>query len=1010
MLIIFHKKRTAKMMKNLKIATFNIQGCKTDKEKIKSLAIDAESYEIQVIGFTESHIETMSIEEVKGKKKIYNVYHNGIKDKNKHTGVGIIVEKEIPAVMNRITDRICTAEIDLNDTKKLIVIVAYAPTQVVSEDNPSIREKFYNDLSEITRNLNRKRHFVISLGDFNAKTGSGYSQFPSNMGKYGKGQLNTNGINLLEYAKEFDMLLTNTSFPHKLSHRTTWTCPERRSESKHHDGSIRRNPYRNQIDYVLIKNDHRRLIQDSRSYSGTETSSDHKIVITKIKLDWWKIKGTNTMRNKIDIAKFNEVQKITEYKQAICTKIEESEIGNEDQSTDEKWNTIVNICKEVGTTVLGRRKRKNRYDDCEIQNLSKSQKQIKLQIESTQNKEKRRSLKKERNILINKIKRRMKLVEEERYGKELEQIEKSKSNQKSYEAVKLIKKMKPKKKLNVFDENGKFVSAVTKQVDIITKVFKKTFEQPDEEEMKYYPPCENKPPFNEREIYLAAKKLKNGKSPGIDDIPAEMIKNAPMIIHQKIAEILNISVETEDYLKILRVGVLTPLQKPPKKEEERKNNFRPIILLPIIRKILAICVIERTWKKMESRIPPDQAAYQKGRSTTEQVFCLKVLVEKAITSQDYKIIIMMIDMSKAFDTVNRKKLMELMEPLLDENEMRMMYLLIGGVELVVRIDKETGKRISTNIGVAQGDCLSALLFIFYLAHILIPMPQGTIREDHKDICLWSELDWILDKDKINLELDPKYADDVTYIRSHESKINKIKRLLPSMLQEGNLIENSSKREEYNIPSERNEWKLCKCLGSLLDTEADIQRRKGLAISSMRTLYLLFKSRNISQTTKIRIFEAYVSSIFLYNSELWVSTKTIANKIDSFQRRQLRKVLNIKWPKVISNIELYKKTKVIKWSTVIKKRRLSWLGHLLRLKDDTPARKALSEAVSDHKRRVGRSKITWLDTIKKDVMFGGLILNFKSHKTMINDLEGLCKDRDLWKITVKHMMLIDSTYM
>ena len=83
-------------------------------------------------------------------------------------------------------------------------------------------------------------------------------------------------------------------------------------------------------------------------------------------------------------------------------------------------------------------------------------------------------------------------------------------------------------------------------------------------------------------------------------------------------------------------------------------------MLPIIRKILAICVIERTWKKMERRIPPDQPAYQKGRSTTEQVFCLKVLVEKAITSQDYKIIIMMIDMSKAFDTVNRKKLMELL--------------------------------------------------------------------------------------------------------------------------------------------------------------------------------------------------------------------------------------------------------------------------------------------------------------------------------------------------------------
>ena len=76
------------------------------------------------------------------------------------------------------------------------------------------------------------------------------------------------------------------------------------------------------------------------------------------------------------------------------------------------------------------------------------------------------------------------------------------------------------------------------------------------------------------------------------------------------------------------------------------------------RKIMAMCIIERTWEKLKSKIPPDQAAYQKGRSTTEQVFCLKTMAQKAINTQNYNIIIMMIDMSKAFDTVNRSKLME----------------------------------------------------------------------------------------------------------------------------------------------------------------------------------------------------------------------------------------------------------------------------------------------------------------------------------------------------------------
>ena len=52
-----------------------------------------------------------------------------------------------------------------------------------------------------------------------------------------------------------------------------------------------------------------------------------------------------------------------------------------------------------------------------------------------------------------------------------------------------------------------------------------------------------KKPFTEEEIRMASRKLRNSKSPGIDNMYAEYIKYAPGITHQKIADILRKSGE-----------------------------------------------------------------------------------------------------------------------------------------------------------------------------------------------------------------------------------------------------------------------------------------------------------------------------------------------------------------------------------------------------------------------------------------------------------------------------------
>ena len=78
----------------------------------------------------------------------------------------------------------------------------------------------------------------------------------------------------------------------------------------------------------------------------------------------------------------------------------------------------------------------------------------------------------------------------------------------------------------------------------------------------------------------------------------------------------------------------------------------------MIRKVLAICMKKRTVDKLDTEIPPSQAAYRAGISTTEHVFAAKVLVEKVITSAKYPIHLLILDMSKAFNTLNRSTLMQ----------------------------------------------------------------------------------------------------------------------------------------------------------------------------------------------------------------------------------------------------------------------------------------------------------------------------------------------------------------
>lgn len=127
-----------------------------------------------------------------------------------------------------------------------------------------------------------------------------------------------------------------------------------------------------------------------------------------------------------------------------------------------------------------------------------------------------------------------------------------------------------------------------------------------------------------------------------------------------------------------------------------------------------ICQKKLIIHKLDTEIPPSQAAYRQGRSTTEHVFATKILVEKAITSQCYTMRLLMLDMSKAFDTLDRAILLKNLKSILDPKELHLIKITLNA-ELTLRWETEEMNFFKTDTGVLEGDGLSENEFALYLA-------------------------------------------------------------------------------------------------------------------------------------------------------------------------------------------------------------------------------------------------------------------------------------------------------
>jgi hypothetical protein len=128
------------------------------------------------------------------------------------------------------------------------------------------------------------------------------------------------------------------------------------------------------------------------------------------------------------------------------------------------------------------------------------------------------------------------------------------------------------------------------------------------------------------EVEMAIEKLKRHKSPGTDQIPAEVIKSGGRIIRSEIHK-LTISIWNKEELpEEWKESIIVPIFKTDDKTD--CINYRGMSLLSTTYKILSNILLSRLTPYAEEITGDHQCGFRRNRSTTDHIFSIRQILEK----------------------------------------------------------------------------------------------------------------------------------------------------------------------------------------------------------------------------------------------------------------------------------------------------------------------------------------------------------------------------------------------
>ena len=400
-----------------------------------------------------------------------------------------------------------------------------------------------------------------------------------------------------------------------------------------------------------------------------------------------------------------------------------------------------------------------------------------------------------------------------------------------------------------------------------------------------------------KELKHAIHRLKNKKAPGPDGVPSELCKWPNADNRKILLKHLNEYWESESLEDTMNDASLATIYK--KGRSDRPENYRPIALLNVTYKPLAIIIHDRLYETIDDRISKTQFGFRKNKGTAQPLFIYRRIQELQEES-GLSFHTLLLDWEKAFDKVDQKRMIQAIRRLgIKVKIIRMIEAIYKEPRFSIKDGKTQTNKRRQMAGIRQGCTLSPCLFIL----LLITITHGV----RTNISLQEQIDPAAGQ-LHNISLSELYYADDTLIMSSTAKAAET--ILQHIEQESekynmklnydkciHLIMNGLHTITYRNGEEMHRKTEATYLGGNIFANGSYKKQIRHRITNtwitIRKLGLIWKKAFASHKWKLRVFGAVIMSKPLYGLEATPFTEQDCKQLDAFQYRGLRNIFGIK---------------------------------------------------------------------------------------------------------------------
>lgn len=970
------------------------------------VALELARYDIDIAALSETrlHGEDSLTEVGAGYTFFWKGVPEGIR---RNHGVGFAVKSKllqrIPETPIGINERLMTWRIPLAKERFATLISAYAPT-LDAEYN--IKEGFYRALDAILQKTPATDRIIL-MGDFNARVGSEHMVWSKVIGQHGVGKMNRNGLRLLSLCAEHQLVITNTIFQMKNWLKTTWQHPR----SKHW----------HLLDYVIVRQKDRRDVLTTRVMRGAECWTDHLMVRSKLLMSIQPRVPRRVPNKKLNCTALNNLT----IKDNLRRLLAENLNMIPEESAD--WPALRQAIHNAASEALGQsRKHHQDWFDCnsaEIQSLLKTKHEAHKALLSCPGSPTHKATFTAARAETQRALRTMENIWWVKKAHEIQNLADCNNTQGFYDAIKALYGPRKRVIAPVRSAEGSTLfkdrhEILARWVNHFENLFNHTnpVDQHILDNLPDLPPTmhlDTPPLFSE--LRQAISGLKNNKSAGPDGIPAEVFKHGGYTLTRRLHLLIQNIWEHGTLPQDWKDANIVVIYKQ-KGDRAVCGNSRGISLLSIAGKVLAKIMLSRLVEHIsETVLPETQCGFRKTRSTTDMVFVLRQLLEKS-REHHKDLFVAFIDLSKAFDTINRELLWKHLSKIgVPPKFLSILQQLHDGMQARVLMGELQSESFGVNVGVKQGCVLAPMLFNILLSAITCLFHRVLGHEDgvHVEYRLDGSLFNIRrlqahTKTKIRQICELQYADDCAILAHSPDSMQYALNIISSLYQSFGLQVNTQKTEVMfhlttpvpappsfhinGVPlkSVDHFTYLGSTLSSSSSLDTEIHTRINKASSSFgRLRSRVFENRNLKVSTKVAVYNAVCLSTLLYGAESWTPYRQHIIHLEAFHIRCLQKILSLSWKDRIPQTVILSNTDSICMEAAVARKHLRWIGHTIRMPEHRLPRQVLYSQLVGAKRSAGGQKRRFKD-YTRDLL--------KRANIPLTKLESLALDRSAWQAT------------